>query len=119
MEPLRELKNEINEIKHIVGWFLGFCSIGIHMTITFYLTLFGYSLWLGPDSPSPELMEFVVIWHLMALPAWAVKALFIRIARFHFGKLFLLMMGPLLVYLFRIEIAFAIRNISRWMGEAF
>ena len=73
MKKFNGIREDIGEVKHAIGWFVGLCSIGLHMTITFYFVLVGYAFWLNDSRHGPPLMEFVVLWHIAALPAWVVK----------------------------------------------
>lgn len=98
--------------------FLGFPTVALHMMITFYLTLLAFAIAAGEKGQCPDLMSFIIIWHLAAVPAWFLKTITLKMCGTPWGMfLFFLMLG-ILVFSLKEYLLLGQYNIGRWISEA-
>ncbi len=94
--------------------FAGFPSVAIHMMITFYLMLIIVAMAAGSGGSSPNLMTFVLLWHVFAIPAWILKCLILKLCQSPFGMLLFFTFVLVLVFLFQKPLIMALTNIANW-----
>lgn len=118
-EPaLNGLKPFTRDIIFVGKFFGSVGTIAVHMMFSFYLLLLLYAIFYGSAERGPELIPFVIIWHLLAIPLWLLKLLFQKFTSSPVGLLAFYTGILVIIFVFFPSIESGLTKILAWVSDA-